>query len=118
MSRLSLRGHRLRHRDDIARLRRSGRAWRHPLLVLLLHRNELTYSRFGFVASRRIGKAVVRNRARRLLREAVRLNIHQIESGWDCLLIARAKTPTATFSEIESAVLELLNRSQIMRREG
>lgn len=118
---------RLRRAADLARVRQQGRRRRHPLAVLLVCPRPLpadapaaddrhaaaTCSRFAFSASRRVGNAVKRNRAKRLLREAVRRHLHAIEPGWDCLLIARDQTPDAAFADVESAVCELLSRANL-----
>ncbi len=58
-------------------------------------------ARFGFTATKQLGKAVVRNRARRRLKEAVRLTgpIHATE-GYDYVLIARAGTLKRRFAEL------------------
>ena len=72
-------------------------------------------TRFAFTASRRVGKAVARNRGKRLLREAVRKQLGRIEPGWDCLFIAREATPTADFSAVEAAVSQLLVRASLLR---
>jgi ribonuclease P protein component len=106
--------HRLRHRRDIALVRAAGQGRRHPLAVLLYRANGKAVSRFAFSASHHVGKAVVRNRAKRLLREAVRLHVAEIQSGWDCMFIARRPTATATFLEVEDAVLRLLHRAQLL----
>ena len=71
-------------------------------------------SRFAFSASRRVGNAVKRNRAKRVLREAVRWHLGEIEPGWDCLFIARAQTPDAAFADVEAAVSQLLTRAQLL----
>lgn len=71
-------------------------------------------TRFAFSASRRVGHAVSRNRAKRLLRAAVHSNLASIEPGWDCLFIAREETPQASFSEVERAVNQLLSRSRLV----
>jgi len=71
-------------------------------------------SRFAFSASRRVGHAVSRNRAKRLLRAAVFSNLTEIEPGWDCLLIARERTPDASYTEVQSAVKQLLSRAGIL----
>jgi len=99
---------RLRHRADFEALRRDGRRLSHSLVVLIARPNGQETSRFGFSASRRVGKAHQRNRAKRLLREAVRLHSDKISSGWDCLLLARKKTSSARFDEVERAVAYLL----------
>ena len=71
-------------------------------------------SRFAVSASRRVGPAVSRNRAKRLLRAAVHSNLTEIESGWDCLFIARQRTPHASYGEVETAVKQLLSRAHIL----
>lgn len=109
---------RLRRSADLKRIRQQGQGRPHPLAVLLTVSNDLEVSRFAFVASRRVGNAVKRNRARRLLREVIRLHLPQIEPGWDCMLIARQATPQATYAEVETAVLHLLVRSQLLKAQA
>ena len=75
--------------------------------------NDPSVSRFAFSSSRHVGHAVARNRAKRLLRTAVHSNLADIAPGWDCLLIARQGTPHASYGEVETAVNQLLTRSQI-----
>ena len=107
------RRHRLAHSEEFQRVRRQGRSWSHSLLVLLALRNDLAYSRFGFVTSRRIGKAVVRNRARRLMREAARVRLGQVTSGWDIVLVARAPMAQADFWRVGEALDSLLRRAEL-----
>ncbi len=108
------RPNRLKRRNDFAQLRRYGRKKAHPLAVLIYCRNNEADSRFGFSASRRVGNAIKRNRGKRLLREAVRLSLPEIDSGWDCLFIVREKTPTAAFVDVQAAVLQLLERAKLI----
>ena len=119
--------YRLQRATDVQRVRRHGRSWRHPLAILLVlpagykmnlkppvaGQNGLPPSRFAFAASRRVGSAVVRNRAKRLLREAVRIQLDEIEPGWDCLLIARQGTAEAPFAEVKTAIFNLFTRAQL-----
>ena len=109
------RPHRLRRAAEVTAVRQQGRAFRHPLCILLVQSGENVASRFAFVASKRIGKAVVRNRARRLLREAIRLHLDEIQPGWNCVWIARSQLPQAAFAEVETAVLQLLGRANLIR---
>ena len=106
--------YRLRHAADIQHVQQYGQSWRHPLLILLVIANDAPLSRFGFLASRRVGTAVARNRAKRLLREAVRRHLAEIPPGWDLLLIARRQAATATFDEVETAVLQLFLQAQLL----
>lgn len=61
----------------------------HPLLAARVLRTDLETTRFGMATSRAIGSAVVRNRVRRRIREALRAIGPAIRPGWDVLLIAR-----------------------------
>ena len=106
--------YRLRRSSDLEKVRQEGGTWRHPLIVYLACRNEQNASRFAFVASRRVGNAVERNRARRLMREAVRQHLDEIHSGWDCILIARPPILQKNFAEVETAVLQLLGRAKLL----
>ena len=109
--------HRLRQSADIAHVKKQGRSKHHPLLILLVQENGLEASRFGFVASKRVGNAVVRNRRRRLMREAIRLHLPTLRGGRDCLLIARQGNDLVTFSEMETAVTKLLRRASMIDNE-
>lgn len=108
---------RLRDQARFRQVREEGRSWAHPLLVLCALPNELPYSRFGFTASRHVGKATARNRARRLMREAVRLHWQEIETGWDVVFIARAALAEASFQEVATACVLTLQRAGLWRQE-
>ncbi|MGH2536898.1 MAG: ribonuclease P protein component [Candidatus Promineifilaceae bacterium] len=106
---------RLRHRADLERLRQQGKRYLHPLAQLVATPNGQLENRFAFLASKRVGKATQRNRAKRLLREAVRSQQAQLAPGWDCLLIARPETASATLPEVSAAVRGLLLQADLLR---
>lgn len=106
--------HRLKRSADVTLVQKQGRSWRHPLCVLLSKNGDAEASRFAFIASKRVGKAVVRNRVKRLLREAVRQHLGDIQPGWDCVWIARPRLSQASFAEVETAVLHLLARAKLL----
>ncbi len=110
--------YRLRHTADFEQLRKNGRRWHHPLVLLVVFQTDLPVSRFAFSTSKRVGNAVARNRAKRLLREAVRSNLTNISAGWDFLFVARPKTAQKTFTEVEEAVVQLLNRVNVLELES
>lgn len=108
--------HRLRARADFERVRREGRIWTHPLLILATLPNGGTYSRFGFAVGRRIGKATKRNRIKRRIREAVRLRLQQgeVAAGWDMVWIARQAVLNASYRQVDEAVGWLLQQAGLL----
>jgi ribonuclease P protein component len=74
---------------DFQRVRRKGQSYAHPLLILITHPNQREDVRVGVIAGKRVGNAVERNRAKRLLRVAAQALIPQIIPGYDLILIAR-----------------------------
>jgi ribonuclease P protein component len=106
------RDRRLTRSEDFQAVRRRARSWSNGLLVLLARRNRLGVSRVGFSVSKRVGNAVVRNRAKRRLREAVRLT--HIQQGWDIVFIARQGVSDAGFAPLAGSVTALFRRAGIL----
>jgi ribonuclease P protein component len=112
------RAYRLRRPDQFQRARREGRSWGSSLVALNAASNRRRGSRCGFVVSKRIGKAVERNRARRRLREAVRLAYDHIAPGWDLVFVVRTPAvATVAFPELQACVQQLLQRAGLWRGE-
>ena len=111
------RRYRLRHASDFELLRQYGRRIHHPLVVLIVRANGTSVSRFGFSAGRQVGKATTRNRAKRLLREAVRRRRSCIANGWDCHFIARQAAAGSSLGEIDDAVGRVLIRAQLLEED-
>lgn len=106
---------RLRRDSEFEAVRRRGKGWSAALLVLRALANGLPCSRFGYVVSRRVGNAVVRNRVRRRIREVVRQA--PVREGWDLVFIARSGAAEASYPELKQAVHELLRRGRLLREE-
>jgi ribonuclease P protein component len=104
---------RLTRSEDFKRVRRFGKSFAHPLVVLVIQANEEDKLRVGVAAGRTVGKAVKRNRAKRLMREAMRTLIPSIASGWDLILIARPALSSATLAETHTALQSVLLRANI-----
>jgi ribonuclease P protein component len=107
---------RLTSSTDFQRVRRYGKSYAHPLLVLVVHPGQPESSpRIGVTASRGVGKAVQRNRARRLLRAAIQPLLASLAPGWELILIARQPVLDANFQHIHEALLLLLKRARVLQ---
>ena len=102
---------RLTQRGQFSKVYSEGKSWANELLVMKALPNGLEQSRFGFSVSRRVGKAVVRNRVRRVLRECVRLTPYK--PGWDVVFIARSPASEADYHQLERAVEKLTRRANL-----
>lgn len=86
-----------------------------PELVLYYSRRAgVGRPRFGFVVSRRIGGAVVRNRVKRLLREAVRPLLPRLPGAVDVVVVAREPIRGMTFAEVKRAVEDVTARAGLI----
>ena len=106
---------RLRKNAEFAAVYDQGRTWADSFVVLKSLPNGLECNRYGFVAGKRLGKAVVRNRVKRLLREVARSI--PTKSGWDIVFIGRNQAATANYHQLGAAVAGLLRRAQILADE-
>lgn len=112
---------RLRRADDFAAVYRRGRSWANELLVLkaIPRSEELSPkrvaagdNRYGFAVGKRVGKAVLRNRIRRCLREIVRKL--PASPGWDTVLVARGPAAGASFVQLQRAVEDVFRRARLI----
>lgn len=79
-------------------------------IVVYLRRNRFGINRLGLTCTKTVGKAVERNRAKRLMREAYRLNEDKLGKGYDIVIVARTRAKDARFCEVEKDFLFALKR--------
>ena len=101
---------RLHKPDEFDRVFREGHSAADDLLVVYALPNELPRRRLGIVAGKRLGGAVDRNRAKRLIREAFRTTAEQTACGLDFVVIPRKITCNASFEAVKSSFAELARK--------
>ncbi len=104
---------RLHRREDFANLRRHGESQRHPFLILSVTPNRIPHNRYGFVTSKQLGKAITRNRIRRLLREAARQSHPHVRQGYDIAFIARKSIVGQPYQAVHEAVVDCLKAADL-----
>jgi ribonuclease P protein component len=102
---------RIRRRREFLRLQREGRRRHTSHLVLIRQPNDGPTSRLGVTVSKRIGCAVVRNRVKRLLREAFRLRRSEIQPASDLVVIAKPGAETLTYAQAANELARALELS-------
>jgi ribonuclease P protein component len=99
---------RVRRRPEFERAYNDGARIHGRFMTIFVIPNGQSSSRFGVAATRKLGSAVERNRAKRLAREVFRR--HKIAAGLDIILVPRREILDAPFATVEADYLALLNR--------
>ena len=109
----------LKENYEFRRLYQKGASAVGGCMVIYCRRNRLGRNRLGITVSVKIGNAVKRNRARRRLREVCRLNSPCLRQGWDMVLVARGRTLTAPWKELNDTFLRLCKKLELLQdRQG
>lgn len=99
-------------------MRRVGKSYAHPLVVLIVDPNPEGGLRIGVTAGRSVGNAVLRNRAKRRLRAAINGLLLELAPGKNLILIARPAITIASFSEIQNGLAKLAVRAGLLQPDG
>lgn len=91
-----------------------GKSAATPTLVLYARPNGLGKNRLGLTVGTKVGKAVVRNRVRRRLRESYRLRESGLKTGFDLVVVARAAAAQTRFGELDRHLASLLKRLELL----
>ena len=113
-----MRVRRLTRRVDFERVRGEGQTHGTPLFVVVAARRDGGPPRVGVAAGRRVGGAVQRNRAKRLLREGIRPLYASIAPGWDILLMARGAVLEASSTQITARLDRVLRKLSVIAPQG
>lgn len=95
-------------------LYRKGKAFCADCLVIYVRKNRNRGLRLGITVTKKIGKAVIRNRIKRRIRESFCANLGEIPPCYDIIIVARTKAAGSTYSEINSAMRYLLHKAELI----
>ena len=91
-----------------------GKAYVHPKLVLYVNKNRLGRTRVGLTATKKIGCAVQRNRARRVMRAALYQTLPYNVGAYDLVFVARGQTVGCKSGEVAAAAAQLLKKAGLV----
>ena len=107
---------RIKHGRDFGRAKTQGRRLTQGCLILnWVDLPSTSSSRVGVITSRKIGGAVVRSRARRVLREAFRLHQRRLSKPVDVVLVARGSIAGKAYTEVEADYLQAIKKARLVR---
>jgi len=105
----------LKKNYEFKRLYNKGKTAVTPYMVVYALKNHHGARRVGYTVSTKLGKAVVRNRIRRRLREIYRLNSDKLKTNVDIVIVARSRCVQAEYSKMENAFLHACAELDILR---
>ncbi|MBR1986846.1 MAG: ribonuclease P protein component [Mogibacterium sp.] len=104
----------LRKQSDFSRVYKQGKSRGSRFAVILYKRNGLKFTRTAFVASKKVGNSVQRNRSRRLMRAAYRAVEPNVKKGYDIIFVARAAINGCKEPEVERQLKKTLEGAGIL----
>ena len=106
----------LRYQKDFDITYRKGKSVGDRFVVIFYKRNNLSYSRKAFLASKKVGNSVQRNRARRLMKEAFRLSLINLPEGYDFIIIARNTIDGASCQMVQRSLESAFKRTGVLKK--
>jgi ribonuclease P protein component len=104
----------LKENYEFRRMYQRGKSAVSGSMVVYCRKNRLDHNRLGLTASTKLGHAVVRNRCRRRLREVYRLNSPALRQGYDLILVARGRTISAPWKELNDTFMKLCRKLDLL----
>ena len=107
----------IRRNSEFSRCYARGKSYVHPQLVLYVYKTKSKNTRVGLTATKKIGGAVQRNRARRVMRAAIAEHLDYNIGGYDLVFVARAQTTKIKSTQLSKTVAKLLEKAGLPDKE-
>nr|WP_308565371.1 ribonuclease P protein component [uncultured Peptostreptococcus sp.] len=105
--------------SDFRKVYQRGKSLADRNLVIYTMKNKFDKSRIGISISKKVGKAHERNRIRRCIKEAYRLNIDdKVLGGYDLVFIARINAADKEYRELERSLKYICKKANIIKKDG
>ncbi len=104
----------IKENRQFQRAYKRGKSFVSPVLVSYIIKNNTNNLQIGITTSKKIGKAVQRNRCRRIIRAAFGMLQPNIKQGYDIVFVARAKTPYVKSTDIYVAMKNHLQQANVL----
>lgn len=108
----------LKQNHEFRRLYQKGKSAASPYLAVYCRKNRYGTTRLGLTVGTKVGNAVVRNRTRRRIKEAYRLNEHRFQPGYDIVVVARVRAAFAKYRDLERSLLQLSDKLGLTVKGG
>ncbi len=104
----------IRKDSDFRKVYKHGKSFANKYLVMYILDNKSDFNRVGFSVSKKVGKATVRNKVKRRIRECFRLNCDgRMKKGYDLVFIARVSSKDTEYEDIEKSVKNLVKKAKL-----
>ena len=107
---------RMKRNTQFSYVFKKGQVFKSKNLMLIVAPKKFRQSKIGLVVTKKIGKSVVRNHVKRLIRESIREHLALISPSLDLIIVARQGVESASFQEINKTILELLKKSNALNQ--
>ena len=108
----------IKENRDFSRIYRRGKSFVSPVLVTYVIKSRGDKPRYGITTGKKIGNAVTRSRARRVIRAAYDALYPQLRPGYDLIFVARGKTPHVKSTVVQKAMRQQLMQAGVLRRNN
>ena len=105
----------IKKNNEFKKVYKKGKSIVGRYIVVYVLNNHLKINRIGITVSKKLGNAVKRNRARRVMKEAYRLNQQMFKLGYDIIIVGRSRSVTAKMYEVEDCLQKIMSKHNLMK---
>lgn len=105
---------RLKRQKDFENVFKTGKGFKQSSLYLKVQKNDLKSTRFGFIVSKKFSKkAVERNRAKRVLREIIKIELPKVKTGLDIVILVNPEMEV-DFEKLQKTIKDLFKKAEVL----